>query len=325
MIILLQTIHIMKLIKNNFKRNPSGVLLVFLFLICSGMLQAQQRQFTSKQIVKQKTFNQGIMQLWNKWTTHEGLKTFFGKDNQIDLQPNGVFEIYFLLDQPVGMRGSEGCKVLSFLPKKYFSFTWNIPPNFSELRKSGYKSWVTVEFDSINEKQTTITLTHFGWTDDEKLNPVIDYFTLAWDKVFSNLSKFDEEIPVATLNKVTGIGGLFFKCDDPKKMTEWYRVHLGLNTNEYGAIFEWRRSENSERKGTTQWSPFSKSTNYFAPSTKDFMINYRVNHLAELVDQLKKDGVKITDSIQTYDYGKFVHIMDPEGNKIELWEPNEIE
>lgn len=124
--------------------------------------------------------------------------------------------------------------------------------------------------------------------------------------------------------KVTGIGGIFFKCKDPKKMREWYSIHLGLKTNDYGAVFEWRQGTDTLQKGFTQWSPFTEKTNYFAPSNKDFMINYRVADLSELVTQLKKDGVIITDTIETYNYGKFVHIMDIEGNKIELWEPNDI-
>ncbi len=124
-----------------------------------------------------------------------------------------------------------------------------------------------------------------------------------------------------SMKKVTGIGGIFFKCKNPKKMTEWYKEKLGLNTNEYGATFEWREEDDSTKKGSTQWSPFAESTKYFEPSTKEFMINYRVAHLEELVAELKKEGVTIVDKIETYDYGKFVHIMDPEGNKIELWEP----
>jgi len=123
------------------------------------------------------------------------------------------------------------------------------------------------------------------------------------------------------MKKVTGIGGVFFKCKDPKKMTEWYRQHLGLNTNPYGASFEWYQDAEGTQKGSTQWTPFDEKTKYFEPSTKDFMINYRVENLVELVEELKKEGVTIVDKIETYDYGKFVHILDLEGNKIELWEP----
>jgi predicted enzyme related to lactoylglutathione lyase len=128
-----------------------------------------------------------------------------------------------------------------------------------------------------------------------------------------------------SVRKVTGIGGIFFKCKDPKKMREWYETNLGLNTNAYGAVFEWRQGADTTKKGFTQWSPFSERTRYFEPSTKDFMINYRVENLEELIGQLQKSGVIITDTIETVEYGKFVHIMDIEGNKIELWEPNDVE
>lgn len=123
------------------------------------------------------------------------------------------------------------------------------------------------------------------------------------------------------MKKVTGIGGIFFKCKDPAKMKEWYSKHLGLNTDEYGTSFEWHQGEDSTKKGFTQWSPFSDKTKYFEPSQKDYMINYRVHDLVALVEELKKEGVEITDTIESYEYGKFVHILDAEGNKIELWEP----
>ncbi len=130
---------------------------------------------------------------------------------------------------------------------------------------------------------------------------------------------------VSEIKKVTGIGGIFFKCDDPKKLKEWYQMHLGLNTDQYGTNFVWWQGSDSSKKGFTQWSPFGKSTKYFEPSTKDFMINYRVGNLAGLVKLLKKEGVTLVDTIEVYSYGKFVHILDLEGNKVELWEPNDIE
>ena len=125
--------------------------------------------------------------------------------------------------------------------------------------------------------------------------------------------------------KVTGIGGIFFKCKDPKKLREWYKTHLGLNTNSYGAVFEWYQGADSSKKGFSQWSPFGEKTKYFEPSTKDYMINYRVDNLERLMEEFKKSGVTITDTMQTVEYGKFVHILDLEGNKIELWEPNDVE
>ena len=125
----------------------------------------------------------------------------------------------------------------------------------------------------------------------------------------------------ATMKKVTGIGGVFFKCKDPKKMNEWYSTHLGLDSGPYGASFAWREDADPTKKGVTQWSTFADNTKYFEPSTKDFMINYRVENLEGLVEQLKAEGVTIVDKIEPSDYGKFVHILDAEGNKVELWEP----
>lgn len=121
--------------------------------------------------------------------------------------------------------------------------------------------------------------------------------------------------------KVTGIGGVFFKCKDPKEISNWYGKHLGLVLNEYGSLFEFRDSDDPEKKGYLQWGPFANDTTYFKPSEKDFMINFRVENLEELKKQLKEEGVEVLDEIETYEYGKFLHIMDPEGNKIELWEP----
>ena len=123
------------------------------------------------------------------------------------------------------------------------------------------------------------------------------------------------------MGRVTGIGGVFFKCKDPEKIKSWYKTNLGLQTDQYGTTFEWHQGADPGKKGYTQWSPFKESTKYFLPSEKEFMINYRVENLEELLLELKKNGVTILDSVESFDYGKFVHILDPEGNKIELWEP----
>lgn len=125
--------------------------------------------------------------------------------------------------------------------------------------------------------------------------------------------------------KVTGIGGIFFKCKNPKMIRAWYQTHLGLNTNNYGTVFEWRQGADSSKKGFTQWSPFSEKTTYFEPSVRDFMINYRVENLDALIFQLRKDSVPVLDSMEVTSYGKFIHILDPEGNKIELWEPDDVD
>lgn len=121
--------------------------------------------------------------------------------------------------------------------------------------------------------------------------------------------------------RVTGIGGIFFKSNDPGKMRNWYSEKLGLVTDEYGSLFEFRNTEKPEKKEYLQWSPFEMNTDYFAPSEREFMINYRVQNIEALVENLREKGVTICDNIESYDYGKFVHILDPEGNKLELWEP----
>lgn len=121
--------------------------------------------------------------------------------------------------------------------------------------------------------------------------------------------------------RVTGIGGIFFKSDNPAEIRSWYGENLGLAIDEYGSPFEFRNANNPEERNYLRWGPFDKNTDYFSPSEKEFMINYRVQHLEALVENLRQNGVTILDSIVTYDYGKFVHILDPEGNKIELWEP----
>ncbi len=123
--------------------------------------------------------------------------------------------------------------------------------------------------------------------------------------------------------KVTGIGGIFFFSDNPEATRKWYSENLGLETNPYGSSFESRDINKPDQINTLQWSPFKRGSSYFEPSKKEFMINYRVQQIEKLVDQLRESGTTILDSIATYDYGKFVHILDPEGNKIELWEPAE--
>ena len=121
--------------------------------------------------------------------------------------------------------------------------------------------------------------------------------------------------------KVTGVGGIFFFSDNPGETKAWYTRHLGIETNEWGSSFESRNIANPEEINMLQWSPFKSGSDYFAPSKKEFMINYTVQNIEGLVEKLKAVGVTVLDDISTYDYGKFVHLMDNEGNKIELWEP----
>ena len=121
--------------------------------------------------------------------------------------------------------------------------------------------------------------------------------------------------------KATGIGGVFIRCQDAAAQRNWYNQHLGFNAGQYGANFEWRDADNPEKKGTTVWSTFPQNTTYFGPSEQGYMINVRVADLEWLLGELKKEGIEPVAPMQVYDYGKFAHITDPEGNRIELWEP----
>jgi len=122
--------------------------------------------------------------------------------------------------------------------------------------------------------------------------------------------------------KVLGIGGIFFKSDNPEETKKWYKENLGIITDQYGSMFKSRDIDNPDEINYLQWSPFNKDTDYFDPSKKEFMINYRVQNIEDLVKVLKEKGITVLDEIIEYgEIGKFVHILDPEGNKIELWEP----
>lgn len=125
-----------------------------------------------------------------------------------------------------------------------------------------------------------------------------------------------------TTPKVIGIGGIFFYSDNPQEVKDWYARNLGLEINDWGSSsFESRNINKPEEINSLQWSPFKKGDAYFSPSKKEFMINYRVQNIEGLIAKLKENGVTILDSLSTTDYGKFIHIMDSEGNKVELWEP----
>ncbi len=117
--------------------------------------------------------------------------------------------------------------------------------------------------------------------------------------------------------RVTALGGIFIKCADPAAIRNWYAQHLGLNTDQYGTSFEWRHAAQPDKKGYSVWSTFDKDTKYFAPSEKE--------NLEWLLNELKQEGIEQIGEMQVYEYGKFAHIMDPEGNKLELWEANDDE
>jgi len=123
------------------------------------------------------------------------------------------------------------------------------------------------------------------------------------------------------MKKVTGLGGIFYKVEDPEEHKKWYRENLGIESDQYGGKFIWRDEEDPSKKCHTAWSPFPKSSRYFDPSKQDFMINYRVHDLDALLKELEKSGIKQEGKMEEYEYGKFAWILDPDGIKIELWEP----
>ncbi len=123
------------------------------------------------------------------------------------------------------------------------------------------------------------------------------------------------------MGHVTGLGGVFFRADDPAALYSWYERHLGLKREEGGVMLRWRDAEEPEREGMTVWAPFEKDTGYFGPSGQQLMLNYRVRDLDGLLDALRAEGVRIDEKREDHDYGRFAWIYDLEGNKVELWEP----
>ncbi|MGE5382708.1 MAG: VOC family protein [Omnitrophica WOR_2 bacterium] len=124
--------------------------------------------------------------------------------------------------------------------------------------------------------------------------------------------------------RVTGFGGIFIKYNDPERIKQWYAEFLGFNVDEYGTSFEWRKSSNPEQKAYTLWAPFSQASEYFKPSDKEIMLNFRVDNLDAILSKLAQKGIYQLNSIEETDYGRFAHIVDPEGFKLELWEADDI-
>lgn len=165
----------------------------------------------------------------------------------------------------------------------------------------------------LNAKNVILTPHIAGWTYEshERLAQVIV------DKIKTKYFGQTKENEIE--KRVTGIGGIFFKSQNSKALVAWYAKHLGLKTDDYGSTFWWKDKNGVDC--STQWSPFSNDTKYFEPSEKEFMQNFRVHDLENLLKKLADEGVTIIGDMETYDYGKFGWILDLEGNKIELWEP----
>jgi predicted enzyme related to lactoylglutathione lyase len=126
------------------------------------------------------------------------------------------------------------------------------------------------------------------------------------------------------MKRVTGIGGIFFQAQDPVALRAWYKKHLGIDVQEWGgAAFAWTDDAGNPTTGTTTWSVSKAGSNYFAPSTSTFMVNYRVDDLAALLQALRDEGCNVLEKMDDSEYGKFGWVIDPEGNKVELWQPPE--
>jgi predicted enzyme related to lactoylglutathione lyase len=124
------------------------------------------------------------------------------------------------------------------------------------------------------------------------------------------------------MKRVTGIGGIFIKSKQPDVLREWYRRHLGFELEPWGGLaFRWASPDNPGGTGCTVWSAFEDSSEYFAPSKAPFMVNYRVADLHALLAVLKSEGCDVDPKVEESEYGKFGWVMDPDGNRVELWQP----
>lgn len=175
---------------------------------------------------------------------------------------------------------------------------------------------IPAAFQYLLQAENVILSPHIaGWTfeSQQRLASVIT------DKIKALYFGTDPETKAE--KRVTGIGGFFFKSQNPKELVAWYGKHLGLETDAYGCTFRWKDAKGNDC--STQWSSFPETTDYFAPSQKQFMQNFRVENLEALLERLRAEGVTVVGEMQTFDYGKFGWILDPEENKIELWEPKD--
>ena len=150
--------------------------------------------FLSRRIEKEAVIDAAVKDVWDAFTTTEGATTFFAPEANIELALNGPYELYFMGDNPEGTRGSEGCKVLSFLPEEMLSFTWNAPPQYPEVREQ--RTFVVIKFEEQGKEKTIVEITHLGWKEGEQWDEVYNYFMNAWDIVLGNLKKRFESGPL---------------------------------------------------------------------------------------------------------------------------------
>ena len=156
-----------------------------------------------KMIEKSATVPAPASEVWKAWTTPEGVATFFAPKARLELRLGGPFEMLFAPDMPAGAQGSEGCKVLSFLPGRMLSFNWNAPPKFPAVRNGGEHTFVVVEIQSLGERKTQVTLTHLGWREGPEWDQVYAYFNRAWEVVLARLARRFENGPLDWANPWT--------------------------------------------------------------------------------------------------------------------------
>lgn len=142
---------------------------------------------TSLVLTKSMLVDATLEEVWQAWTTLEGVKRFFAPDARLDIRPHGKYEILFSPEEPEGQKGAEGCTVLSYVPLKMFSFTWGAPPEFPEARNE-IAQWVVLFFEKVGPKRTLVRFQEFGWKDNEKGKQVYDYFDQAWELVLARLA-----------------------------------------------------------------------------------------------------------------------------------------
>ena len=142
-----------------------------------------------KSLSKEKIINHSLSETWKKWTTEQGMKSFVVEDCKIELKVGGFYELYFTTDVPEGLRGSEGCRVLSYIPEKMLSFSWNAPPTIPTIRALGSVAWVVIELEAISPQETLVKLQHLGFGEGPEWDKTYAYFDKAWDYVLSALSE----------------------------------------------------------------------------------------------------------------------------------------
>lgn len=171
---------------------------------------------------------------------------------------------------------------------------------------------------NVQDKMDKYAYGNFGWIVDPEGNKIE-----LWEPIESGFGEDekDDAEKMKTLTRVTGIGGIFFKSKNQPQLLEWYDKHLGITFTESYHTFKWIDFNDKKKTGSSAFSIFKDTTKYLEPSQKEFMINFRVKNLEALVNDLKNEGVQSVGAFEKYEYGNFAWIMDPEGNKIELWEP----